>query len=518
MPDNAAICDFGGLSRVLSEDYGIISDAAIGPQRSPRSNTYKIALYGFGSHPVMYRHLIELAAKEKLPLAWCAILTTSHHRQVMREVLPADEILDEFRTLPRVPVGGDSACLARYPGSLVEDLAAQKRRRRKRSGKWLFDRGIDYYKMYKQFLADRGATHLLTPLVETPEAKIAIAAARKLGLGVLVPYDMRNMTGTFFAPDCYETPPAYAAATPELRAQAAEFVDRFRKKPTPARALPAEIASRPDDTTLAGYVPPLWRRVKRQVASAIERPDIFDHDEIRRAVMANSGLLRRVIRGWRERRNAVQYDIADAAALPERFIFYPLQFAPESSINVPAPYFVEQTRAVDALRFAMPSDYALVVKEHPVCLGMRPIEFMRRLRNLPGVMVIKASVPAIDVINRAALTATVTGTAAFEAILLGRPAIAFGPGLSAWTIGRMAMMANLRTEILNAINEPPSDDFVVGQVAKLMSVRYPFYFDTTGLPGEPMLRLNNMQGFLSALLEHFERERSSQLRGEQSVA
>jgi hypothetical protein len=149
---------------------------------------------------------------------------------------------------------------------------------------------------------------------------------------------------------------------------------------------------------------------------------------------------------------------------------------------------------------------------------MRPIEFMQRLRNLPGVMSIKASVPAIEVINRAALTATVTGTAAFEATLLGRPAIAFGPGLSAWTIGHIAMMANLRTEILDAINAPPSDDFVIGQVAKLMSVRYPFYFDTAGLPGEPMLRLKNMQVFLSALLDHFERERSSQLRREQSVA
>jgi Capsule polysaccharide biosynthesis protein len=504
---------------MLNQDSGVVADAAaMKPRTSLRPGAYKIAVYGFGSQPVMYRHLIELAAKEKLPLTWCAILTAPHHRQVMREVLPADEILDEFRTLPRVPVGGDLACLAHYPGSLVEDLAAQKRRRRKRSGRWLLNRGIDYYKMYKTFLADRGATHLLMPLVETPEAKIALAAARELGLGVLVPYDMRNMTGTFFAPDCYETPPVYAAATPECRAQAAEFVDRFRQQPTPARALPAEIASQPDDVRLPGYTPPLWRRIVRQTAAAMERPDIFDHDEVRRAVMANSGLLRKVIRGFRERRNAVQYDIAEAAALPERFIFYPLQYTPESSINVPAPYFVEQTRVVDALRFAMPSDYVLVVKEHPVCLGMRPLDFLPRLRNLPGVMVIKASVPAIEVIKRAALTATVTGTAAFEAILLGRPAIAFGPGLSAWIIGRMAMMADLRAEMLRAISEPPSDDFVIGHVAKLMSVRYPFYFDTTGLPGEPMLRLNNMQGFLSALLKHFDRERASQTRGEPSVA
>jgi len=120
-----------------------------------------------------------------------------------------------------------------------------------------------------------------------------------------------------------------------------------------------EIASRPEDITLPGYVPPLWRRVIRQVAHAIERPDIFDHDEIRRAVMANSGLLRKLIRGLRERRNAVQYDVAEVAALPERFIFFPLLYTPESSINVPAPYSSSKRRVVDALRFAMPSNYVL---------------------------------------------------------------------------------------------------------------------------------------------------------------
>jgi hypothetical protein len=500
---------------MLSEESVVISDkTAPKPPSVPRAPAYKIAVYGFGSQPIIYRHLIELAAKQKLPLTWCAILNTPYYRQMMKEVLPESEILDEFRTLPRAPVGGDPACLSRYPGSLVEDLAAQKRRRRRRDKRWLFDRGIDYYSMYKRFLADRGVTHMLMPLVETPEAKIALAVARELGIGVMVPVDMRNMTGTYFSPDCYETPPAYAATTPESRALAVDFVDQFRKKPAPARALPIEAVRRANEIRLQGYVPPLWRRVMRSAMAAIERPDIFDHDEIRRAVMANSSLLRKLVRGMRERRNAVQYDIAEVAALPERFIFYPLQYTPEASINVPAPYFVEQVRVVDALRFAMPSDHVLVVKEHPACLGIRPIEAMRGMRNLPGVVVMKATVPAIEVMKRAALTATVTGTAALEAFLLGRPAITFGSSISAWALGGATTMANLRAQILSAITRPPSDDFVIDQVAKLMSVRYPFYFDSTGLPGEPVLSLHNMQRLLAALLDHLERDGSSWPRAE----
>jgi len=504
---------------MMNENSRIVSGGvAVTPQRSAHSQRHKIALYGFGSEPVVHRNLIDLAAKEKLPLTWCAILTTPHYRPVMGEVLPASEILDVFRALPRKPVGGDIACLSHYCGSLVEDLAAQKRSRRKRNGRWLLDRGIDYYRLYKAFLTDHGATHVLMSTIETPDAKILVAVAQELGLGVMVPLDMRNMTGTYFSTDCYETPPSYAAANPESRVLAAEFIHNFRRNPTPARGLPLEIDSSMEGATLPAYLPPFWQRIKRFAANALERPDIFDHDQVRVAVMINVTPLRKIIRGVRERRNATQYDIAEVEALPERFVFYPLQYSPEASINTPAPYYLDQMRVIDALRFAMPSDQVLVVKEHPACIEMRPVEFMRRLRNVPGVIAIKASVPSVEVIKRAVLTVAVTGTAAFEAFLLGRPAIALGRGLSSWAIGRVSSTANLRTQVLNAINQPVSDDFVIDQIARLIGVRYPFLFNPPHLPGEPMLRRHNMQRFLAALLDHLERERRSQEHAEQSIA
>jgi len=472
----------------------------------------KIALYGFGAQPVVFRHLIELAAEKKLPLSWCAILPMPYHRSVISGVLPASEILDVFQALPRVPVGGDSACLEHYTGSLAEDLAAQKRPRRKRHGRWLLDRGIDYYRLYKEFLADRGATHLLMPLVETPEAKIAVAVARELGIGVIVPVDLRNMTGTYFARDSHETPPVYAEADAKGRTQASEFVRRFRSAPAPARAVPAELGPIVQDTLLKDYRPPLWQRARLFASNAIERPDIFDLEQVRITVMRNVPLFRKIVRGVRGWRNASQYDIAGVEALPERFIYYPLQFSPEASINTPAPFFLDQMRAIDALRFAMPSNYVLVVKEHPACINMRPVKFMRRLRNLPGVVVIKTSVSSVELIKRAGLTATITGTAALEAFLLGCPAMALGPGLSAWAIGRVATVESLRKQIRRGIDEPFSDDFVIDQIAKLMRARYAFYFETPGLPGEPVLRLRNVQRFLSALLDHLQRERSSQVK------
>jgi len=117
-------------------------------------------------------------------------------------------------------------------------------------------------------------------------------------------------------------------------------------------------------------------------------------------------------------------------------------------------------------------------------------------------MSIKASVPAIEVINRAALTATVTGTAAFEATLLGRPRLLLAR-LSAWTIGHIAMMANLRTEILDAIMHRLPMILSSGRVAKLMSVRYPFYFGHVRVCRRTDVRLKNMQVFFVRLARSF---------------
>ncbi len=470
--------------------------------------TYRMALYGFGSFPVVYRHLVEVSRAERSPVEFCAILTTPNYRRVMREVLPQEDILDVYAELPRKPIGGDLSFLSGYRGSLVEDLAALKWARRKRTGRWRHDQGMDFYRLYKSFLIDRRATHLLMSGIETPDAKIAVAVAQEIGIGVIAPVDMRNLTGTYFSADSYETPPAYAAATPESRTRAAEFIQGFRRRALPARNTPGENRSSDDDQVLLeSYLPSFTARVKGFIEAVCERPDLFDHEMIRVSVMRSFDPIRKIVRGLRRRRNETQYDIESADLLPPRSIFYPLQYTPESSINVPAPYFVDQFRVIDAVRFAMPSDCTLVVKEHPACLEMRPPAFIHRLRRVPGVMVANAAIPSVDMIKHADLTVTVTGTAAFEAFLLGRPAITIGPGLSAWALGGQSQLGDLRISLPAAIGRSIPDEFVTEQIAKLLSVRYPFFFATAHMDGEPMLRRGNIRRFWAGILDHLARER-----------
>lgn len=468
---------------------------------------HKIAIFGFGSFPVVCRHLIEDARKRNAPIEWCAILVQPNFRKVIGDILPANEILDVFKSLPRVPVGGPMGTLASYPESLAEDLAAEKRTWRRRKGEWKLRRGIDYYNLYKNFLIDRGVTHILMSMIESPDAKIAVSVAREIGVSVIAPLDLRNLTGTIFSVDCHETPPAYASPDDKSAVLAKKFVQDFRLTQSRARSLPIPVDQVDgDDAILEQFLPSLPVRIFHYVARLLERPDIFEPDSLRASIINNVAPLRELIRSPRGWLNARQYDIDRVEQIPEKSIFFPLQYSPEASINTPEPYFVDQFRLIDALRYAMPSDYVLLIKEHPACINMRATEFLRRVRRSPGVVVIEYSVPAVDIMKKAALTVTITGTAAFEAFLLGRPALALGRGLSSWALGRRARLGSLRADINDALTHPLSDEFVIEKVAKLINARYGFYFDTAHAAGEPMLRAGNMRRFLDALLDHFTRD------------
>jgi hypothetical protein len=468
---------------------------------------YKIALHGFGATPLVFKHLIECAAKDQAPIDWCMILPTPEHRTLVRSVLSSSEILDVYRELPRTPVGSDLGLLAEYPGSLAEDLGADKRRPwGVENGRKRFARGMDYHLLYKQFLTDRGATHFLAPWVEGAEGKIAVATARQLGLSVLIPIDCRSLTGTYFATNAHAGLPAHAAPREDLLPKAADFIERYRKSATPAQSSPTDFAPMEGDDELIPHdLPSLPARIMRLLGKLGERPDLFVPDQIRASVLNNLPGVRDGWWGLRTFRAAREFDVGELDGLPKRFIFYPLQVSPEASINTPVPYYVDQLRAIDALRLAMPPDCALVVKEHWSAIRFRSTHFVRRLRELPGLLVAKYTLNSHDLIRRASLTCSVTGSAGFEAFLFGRPALALGAGFSHWALGCNGATGSLRDQIAARIDKPIPDRTVVERIATLLSVRYPFFFITPFSQGEPMLRRGNIRRMYEALLDHLAR-------------
>lgn len=112
--------------------------------------------------------------------------------------------------------------------------------------------------------------------------------------------------------------------------------------------------------------------------------------------------------------------------LPDKFVYFPLHVDPEASTMVLAPWHTDQISIIEALAKSSPASMTILVKEHLPMIGLRPPGFYERIIQMPRVMLVGPSYSGIDLVKASSLTAVITGTAAWEALCLGRPALIIG--------------------------------------------------------------------------------------------
>ena len=119
--------------------------------------------------------------------------------------------------------------------------------------------------------------------------------------------------------------------------------------------------------------------------------------------------------------NRMRYD-----PVPERFIYFPLQFQPEQMIDVIAPFFNNQLEAARLTAMALPDDLALVVKDHPAMVGRRSAEYLYKLQHQPNIRLVDYRVPTPELLQKSLGVVAISGTTLVEAAFLNKPAIQFG--------------------------------------------------------------------------------------------
>jgi len=119
-------------------------------------------------------------------------------------------------------------------------------------------------------------------------------------------------------------------------------------------------------------------------------------------------------------------DLYDEPKKNEDFAFYPLSFEPEMFLLLYAPFATDQLYLIKQLARSLPLYYKLYVKEHPSMVGYRTRKFYRELKKIPNVKLIHPKTISFDLMRRAKLVATVTGTAGWEALFFKKPVITFG--------------------------------------------------------------------------------------------
>jgi hypothetical protein len=108
-------------------------------------------------------------------------------------------------------------------------------------------------------------------------------------------------------------------------------------------------------------------------------------------------------------------------------LFFALHVQPEFTVNVRAPFHDNQIALMESIAKSMPIGYRLVIKEHPGMKGERPLGYYRQLRAPYNVDLLSPAVDSHELIRQSDAVLTITGSVAWEAILFGKPVIAFGP-------------------------------------------------------------------------------------------
>jgi hypothetical protein len=111
----------------------------------------------------------------------------------------------------------------------------------------------------------------------------------------------------------------------------------------------------------------------------------------------------------------------------QKYIYFPLHINPEYSTLTQGGMLQDQLVIIELLAKSIPFDWIVYVKEHPatVIYRLRPRDFYKKIESIPNVRMAPTYSNMHKVISNAEMVATITGTSGWEAVLRGRPVIAF---------------------------------------------------------------------------------------------
>lgn len=197
-----------------------------------------------------------------------------------------------------------------------------------------------------------------------------------------------------------------------------EFVDR------PKRPAYAEKNS---------VLKPDFRKLLRKISYTLAPDQLFPSEGVRKLdramnyeaipLLSLQNGLRGKVRRFEQKIKRV---FEDNPELNRPFIYLPLHYTPEVSDMYFGTDYDHHAGFVSQLAKHIPSYCQLYVKEHTSMLGRRPTSFYEELNALCNVRMISPAVDTFTLARESVAVATVTGTAGWEAHLLGKPVIALG--------------------------------------------------------------------------------------------
>ena len=325
-----------------------------------------------------------------------------------------------------------------------------------------------YYRDIKNFLIANRITHVIAEPTNMNEM-ITYMLCRELGIEFIVPRPARYPQGRLLFMSSYRDSAYYPRLKPEKEINGEQLIrDFIEGKPMPDYCVKHNKRRLLDFHKLVKALHNRIRYGKIFGQDNLTHHDLWGRIKLQLQGIGNALYMKFICR----------FD--DLNDLTGRIAYFPLHVQPESSIDVMGSYYSDQLKLIKDIRRALPFDTTLVIKEHPNFLDMNKSGFFRRLRRIPNVKLIRHDASTFDVLQRAAIVFTVTGTSAYEASLLGIPAVTFCPmffsGLSSVrTCADINQLKDLVSELLNDFKRDYQADCRF--MARLIGNSYPALWD-----------------------------------------
>ena len=183
---------------------------------------------------------------------------------------------------------------------------------------------------------------------------------------------------------------------------------------------------------------------------------------------------------WNHRRLLAGY-VTEAELPSLNYTFFALHTEPEVSLQVYSKPFQNQVDVIRNLSQSVPVGMKVVVKEHPVAVGKRPLSYYRKILELPNVLLADPALSTKSLVEHARLVATIAGATGWEGILRQRPVVFLGH--TPWEFlpnslaRRVTDLEQLGDEIDDLIkNYAYQERVVLAFVAAIMSQSVPINF------------------------------------------
>jgi len=272
-----------------------------------------------------------------------------------------------------------------------------------------------YYRDIKNFLTANRITHVCAEPTNTNEM-ITYILCQELGIKFIAPRPARYPQGRLLFMTSYRDSDYYPRLHPESELNGRQLIEDFVEgEPTPDYCVKHNKRRLLDIKKLAISLANRLRTGKIFSQDNLTHHDLRGRIKLQLQGIVNSFYMRFICR----------FD--HLADIDGRIAYFPLHVQPESSIDVMGSYFSDQLKLIKDIRRALPFDTTLIIKEHPNFLDMNKGSFFKALRRIPNVKMIRYDISTFEILQRADIVFTVSGTSAYEAGLLGIPAVTFCP-------------------------------------------------------------------------------------------